>query len=207
MKNFRAPSILLSVAAILPFASASTPADSAVAPTGHIAYLPPVLREASTADTAVITLPAPPVITEGPRPVLHRTQPELPAAFQQDSMAYLESRLNQWQAPDAKTVLGEAERQRPSYDDDGKPNGSIYAYADPLHRYKGFELDFEGGSGKLRTVFLYPAKMTWRECRASYGSNVSHANAGNGRTFYSYLNRRLDVLVDASGNIISLGIY
>jgi hypothetical protein len=165
------------------------------------------LREPQAADTAVVTLPVPPVIAEEPRPVLHRAQPELPPAFQQDSMAFLESRLNQWQVADAKTVLGDAERQRPSYDDDGKPNGAIYAYADPLHRYKGFELDFEGGSGKLRTVFLYPVKMNWRDCRAAYGSNVSHADAGNGRTFYSYLNRRLDVLVDASGAVISLGIY
>jgi hypothetical protein len=33
------------------------------------------------------------------------------------------------------------------------------------------------------------------------------ADAGSGRMFYSYLNRRLDVLVEAMENVISLGIY
>jgi hypothetical protein len=59
----------------------------------------------------------------------------------------------------------------------------------------------------LRTVFVYPVKMTWKECRRVYGTGVATNEAGNGRMFYSYINRRMDVLVDASGNVISLGIY
>ena len=33
------------------------------------------------------------------------------------------------------------------------------------------------------------------------------ATAAQGRHFYSYLNRRLDVLVDNAGKVISLGLY
>lgn len=90
---------------------------------------------------------------------------------------------------------------------EGKANGTIYAHSDPLHRYRDFELDFEGDSGKLRTVFVDPDKMSWRDCRRACGSSVSKRNAGSGCLFDSYLNRRLDVLVDARENVISLGIY
>ena len=104
-------------------------------------------------------------------------------------------------------LLGPSQSQRPAYDEDGKPNGTIYTYADPLNRYKAFEFDFATKTGKLRTLFVYPLHMNWQECRGVYGADVSTAKAGKGRTFYSYLNRRLDVLVDAGGNVISLGIY
>jgi hypothetical protein len=174
---------------------------------GSKAYVPPVMREAGTAQTAIFTLPVPPKILDGPPPVLRHASPEYPAEFVRDSVAYLEGRLDQWQQPDAAGLLGASLRKRPSVDDEGKANGMIYAYSDPLHHYREFELDFEGDAGKLRTVFFYPLGMSWRDCRRAYGSSVSKTNAGSGRTFYSYLNRRLDVLVDAKGNVISLGIY
>lgn len=170
-------------------------------------YVPPVLREPEAPETAVVTLPAPPVIEEGSPPVLRHAAPAYPTEFAQDSIAFLENRLNQWRQADAQALLGLALRSRPSYDDNGKPNGSIFAYADPLHRYKEFELDFEGESGKLRSVFVYPPRMSWQECRATFGANVARTDAGKGRSFLSYRDRRLDVLVDAAGNVISLGIY
>jgi hypothetical protein len=49
--------------------------------------------------------------------------------------------------------------------------------------------------------------MTWLECRHAYGVNVRSTEANKGRIFYSYLDRRLDVLVDAAGKVISLGMY
>jgi hypothetical protein len=165
------------------------------------------MREAGNQQTAIFTLPVPPKILDGPPPVLRHAAPDYPDEFVRDSVAYLESRLDQWRQPDAAGVLGASLRQRPSMDDEGKSNGQIYAYSDPLRRYREFELDFEGDSGKLRTIFVYPTNMSWKDCRRAYGSGVSKADAGSGRTFYSYLNRRLDVLVDAKGNVISLGIY
>lgn len=191
-----------SAAAVLPLGYASDgPAVSSKA------YVPPVMREAGTARAAVFTLPVPPKILDGPPPFLRYAAPVYPSEFLQDSFAYLGSRLDRWRQPDAAALLGAAIRQRPSLDDEGKADGTIYAYSDPLRRYRELELDFEGDSGKLRTVFVYPQKMSWRECRRAYGSNVSAASTGSGRTFYSYRNRRLDVLVNASGNVISLGIY
>jgi hypothetical protein len=49
--------------------------------------------------------------------------------------------------------------------------------------------------------------MTWQECEKSFGGNVQASQAKKGRTFYSFLDRRLDVLVDATGKVISLGMY
>jgi len=49
--------------------------------------------------------------------------------------------------------------------------------------------------------------MSWQECRKLWGGNVHSTQANKGRIFYSYVNRRLDVLVDGSGNVISLGLY
>ncbi len=169
-------------------------------------FVPPVLREVPTPDTAIIILPVPPKIEEGPAPVL-RHQKVYPPEFVEDNILYLQNRLKDWALSDAEELLGKSTRERPSVDDEGNPNGAIYAFADPLHHFREFELDFEGATGKLRTIFVYPAKLTWKDCKKLYGNNVTAADAGAGRTFYSYQNRRLDVLVDAAGNVISLGIY
>ena len=59
----------------------------------------------------------------------------------------------------------------------------------------------------LRTVIVYPWKMTWMDCRKRWGAAVETTAANKGRTFYSYTNRRLDVLVDQTGNVISFGLY
>jgi hypothetical protein len=200
MQNLQLLAVVAAI--VLPVGNASdAPLDNSKA------YVPPVMREAGTAPTAIFTLPLPPKILGGPPPVLRHAAPVYPAEFVKDSSAYLESRLDRWRQPDAAGLLGASLRQRPSVDDDGKANGMIYAYSDPLRRYREFEPDFEGDSGKLRSIFVYPLKMSWRDCRRVYGSGVFTSLVGGGRTFYSYRNRRLDVLVDASGSVISLGIY
>ena len=39
------------------------------------------------------------------------------------------------------------------------------------------------------------------------GGKVTSTEGNQGRIFHSYVNRRLDVLVDPRGNVISLGLY
>ena len=120
---------------------------------------------------------------------------------------FSEAKIGDWREFEVLDLLGTPLRQRTAFDDDGKENGLVYAFADPTGRYKEFELDFAGDTGALRTVFVYPVKMTWNECRLTYGADISAADAAKGRKFYSYLNRRMDVLVDAAGKVISLGLY
>ena len=187
--------------------AASSDDNAAVRAAAPEPYVPRVLRESNTPDTTLYTLPAVTVLKEGPRPILRHAKPDYPEQFEKDNVAFFQDRVNVWKASDAIALLGNPVRQRPSFDDDGKTNGVIYAYPDPLNRYKEFELDFDGASGKLRTAFIYPVQMSWRDCRLLYGSSVSTNKGGQGRMFYSYLNRRMDVLVNAGGNVVSLGIY
>lgn len=161
------------------------------------AYVPPVLREAGAASTAIFTLPVPPKIPDGPPPVLRHADPEYPGEFVRDSVAYLESQLDRWQQSDAVRLLGVSLPLRPSVDEEGK--------ARPAPLLPQFELDFEGESaahhlrlpGKYELARLPP--RLWMGC--------FQTDTGSGRSFYSYLNCRLDVLVDATGNVIGLGIY
>jgi len=129
------------------------------------------------------------------------------AGFQSESALFLQKQIGWWSLVDARTLLGNPERQRPALDDNQAPNGQIYAFQDPTGRYKELELDFDAENSNLRTVFVYPWNLTWQECRRVFGADVSASPANKGRTFYSYVNRKLDVLVAPGGQVISLGLY
>jgi len=151
------------------------------------------------------TVTSPPVNPDDPpRPLLRHIYPP---SFQQDSAAYCHELMGQWTAEDARFLFGEPVRQRPAFDEKGEQNGEIYAFTDPTNRYREIELDFDGESGTLRTVFVYPFHLTWQEARRKWGNKVNETAANNGRRFYSYADRRLDVLVDSAGKVISFGLY
>jgi hypothetical protein len=186
----------------------------------------PVLRNAEPSDSVVVTLPgvapaakppaepssttevhlAPPAADPN-RPVLRRPKREYPPEFEHDSADYLNQQIGIWEQVDAQGLLGDPVSQRSSFADDQTVNGQIVAFTDPTGHYKQFELDFDNETGHLRTLFVYPLDMTWQACRHEYGVNVRSTQANKGRTFYSYLDRRLDVLVDSAGKVISLGMY
>jgi hypothetical protein len=131
----------------------------------------------------------------------------LPPDLQKEVAIFCQRLIGQWSEEDAEQLLGKPLRNRLAFDEKKSVNGRIYAFADPTGRYRELELDFDQSSGILRTVFAYPKGMTWQECRRRWNGEVSEADAQQGRTFYSYINRRLDVLVDAKGKVISLGLY
>ena len=194
---------------------------------------PPVLEGSEPADSGVLTLPGSPVPVKveppapvGPRasarpgvpesesaegehrPLLRRApKPILPAEFERDSGFFCQKLIGAWTERDAYNLFGDPQRSRDAYDDDGKVDGRIYLYSDPTGRYRELELDFAKDSNLLRTVFVYPWKLSWAECRRNWGAKVQSSEANKGRIFYSYVDRRLDVLVDAAGNVISLGLY
>jgi hypothetical protein len=196
--------------------------------------VPPVLKNNEAIDSVVVTLPgasrspkpapAPPPIPVAP-PAAEKTEtPEtamapapkatelthksmLPPDLQREVALFCQKLIGQWTEEDAEQIFGKALRNRPSYGENNKVNGRIYAFPDPTGRYRELELDFELTNGVLRTVFAYPKQLTWMECRKRWNGEVSEADAKQGRMFYSYLNRRLDVLVDARGKVISLGLY
>ncbi|HWC99153.1 MAG TPA: hypothetical protein VG456_20485 [Candidatus Sulfopaludibacter sp.] len=199
--------------------------------------LPPVLRNDDPADSRFVFLPGapqpkaiaepaaakvepgpvemaerhepPPVELSDPgRPILHRAvRPVLPEDFERDSGTFCQKKIGQWKELDAFAILGTPSSDRPAFDDNQQANGRIFSFSDPTNHYRQLELDFDGETGALRTVFVYPWKMTWLDCRRIWGANVSAAEAPKGRKFYSYLNKRVDVLVDSTGKVISIGLY
>ena len=192
--------------------------------------LPPVLRRSEPPDSGQITLPAPPPVTPAlkklaPIPPVVKFAP-LPGKLVEDAVlrqpvflpsplleikpevaAYCQNQIGHWKERDARKLLGEPKRHRPAYDEKRAVNGTIYAFSDPTSKYKELELDFDLQSGSLRTVFVYPPRLTWQDCRRLWNGPVAAADAAQGRKFYSYTNRRLDVLVDPAGKVISLGWY
>jgi hypothetical protein len=134
-------------------------------------------------------------------------KPALPAEAAQEMAFFCQKRIGQWTESDARKLLGTPVRSRLAFDEAKKTNGKILAFRDPTARYRELELDFDSRTGTLRTVFVYPHKMTFQDVRRRWQGEVSSAEAPQGRTFYSYANRRIDVLVDATGKVISLGLY
>ena len=154
----------------------------------------PVMRASATKAPASIAPPA--------------TAPAAnPAISAREFGLLCQKQIGKWKEADARAVLGEPLRQRPAYDEKKTVNGTILAFRDPSNKYKELELDFDAKSGHLRTVFVYPPRLTWQECRRQWSGPISAADAAQGRKFFSYTNRRLDVLVDPAGQVISLGWY
>lgn len=181
------------------------------APPNHAVPPPPPPQTVAKAVVPPVHLdpPPPPGALDDPGPphLRRAPRPAYPAEFERDSAVYCQRLIGQWTIEDAAMLLGSADGSRPAFDDRRKENGTIFAFTDPTGHYRQIELDFDAGNGTLRTVFGYPWNLTWQECRRLWGVNVSAAEANKGRKFYSYLNRRLDVLVDKSGKVISLGLY
>ena len=193
------------------------PTDSGIvllpgpAPVVRTAPVPPVVPPVAAPVTPTIPpapLPAKPVETAvrpaPPKPVAATLTA---ADFERDAARFCQKQIGRWKQSDARNLLGKPLRERPALDEKKVVNGRIYAFSDPTGRNKEMELDFDSATGSLRTVFVYPVQMTWRECLARWSGTVTSADAQLGRTFYSYVNRRMDVLVDQKGKVISLGMY
>jgi hypothetical protein len=133
--------------------------------------------------------------------------PSYPPDFEREIAIFLHKRVGLWTIADAWLFLGEPAGRRIVLNEQGKPGSQILAFSDPTHRYRQVELDFDEDGGTLRSVFVYPVDLTWAACRRLWGTNVRAAKANKGRIFYSYQNRRLDVLVAPGGKVISLGLY
>src|SRR5262249_19751156 len=107
-----------------------------------------------------------------PPPVLRRTERQLPEDLQKDPAIYLQRRLGAWTEDDAKKTLGEPIRQRLSFDAGKNLDGQILTFDDPSRKYRDLELDFDKDTGFLRSVFVYPWKLKWDECRKMWGTKV-----------------------------------
>src|SRR2546425_10533122 len=132
--------------------------------------------------------------------------PALPEELHRESAIYLQRRLSAWKLDDARDLFGEPLRRRDA-SEDGVVTGDIYPFRDPSSRYREFELLFDRRFRTLRTIFVYPWKMTWKDCVELWSDDVSTTQNPDGTRFHFYRTRNLDVLLDASGSVINLGVY
>ena len=189
-----------------PTAPAPAPIQEAAPPLPAPRLPKPPSSAAMTASARSAPAAIPKAAPADPHPAARRRSP-LPPDFERDSAEFCRQRIAIWTEADARALLGEPRRSRPAFGPDNAEDGRILAFADPSGRHHQLELDFDRGSGRLRTVFVYPWDMTWEECQRLWGSQVIPAKSNKGRTFYSYADRRLDVLVDGEGKVVSLGLY
>lgn len=228
-------SLSVALLMITPLLWGASPGDgndgrAAAAAKAAVRPVPPVMRRLESADSGVLRLPVPkqtvpapapaPVETAAPAPapekdphptvkpaIKAKPKPDLPEEFLLDSGIFCQKKIGRWTLAEAKTLLGEPVRDRASVDEATAASGRIYAFRDPTARNREIELDFGGKTGRLRTVYVYPWRMSWSDCTRRWGVNASVLQANKGRTFYSYLDRRLDVLVEPDGRVISVGLY
>lgn len=123
------------------------------------------------------------------------------------SLVYVEGKIGKWSDQDATRELGSPVRHRPFYDPQKTIIGDIYAYPDPTHGLREFELAFDNKTKLLTNVFGYPLNMTWEECKRLWGDNARTVKNADGTRFRAYRDRHLNVMLDKSDKVISLGIY
>lgn len=133
--------------------------------------------------------------------------PAVSEEMRKGSFPYLEQKLHVWTLDNAKAELGEPIRERDAITD-GKKSGVIYAFLDPTHGMREFELNFDGASGLLLAVYAYPANpATLDDAKKLWGSEYKETKYPNGNRGYVYKHRRLMILTDHENRIISLGVF
>ena len=208
-----------------PAARAAEASDTSVFRLPQPAPVEPKFRQIPAAAPAPVASPLPRELALAPLPPLpaigrapqltHPSSPESAAAPKsplasetpEELTSVWRKRIGQWTEADARKALGAPLRSRAALAERKHANGTIHAFQDPTSQYRELELDFDSKTGTLRTVFAYPRHLTWQQARRIWRGEVSAADAPAGRKFYSYSNRRMDVLVDPAGRVISLGLY
>jgi hypothetical protein len=177
-----------------------------------IDYARGMLNIAQTQSLASIYEPEP-IPEASPSPKVEPTKVSatasvhVPDEMRKGSFAFLEKQMVVgWRLEDAKSVLGEPTRQRDALVGT-KVDGVIYAFPDPTAAMREFELNFSNDTRRLRAVYAYPYRSTLQEAQALWGRKYKETKNPNGTHLYMYQDRRLIVVTDSNGGVISLGVY
>jgi Trypsin-like peptidase domain len=133
--------------------------------------------------------------------------PRVSEEMKKASFVYLGTKIGKWNQADAETELGPPLRHRFAYDQNQQITGDIYAYSDPTKALREFELDYDVKTKLISNLYGFPWDMSWEQCKSLWGENASLKRNANGTKFYLYRDRKLNVLLDKSGKVISLGVY
>jgi hypothetical protein len=133
--------------------------------------------------------------------------PKVSEEMKKASFVYLGTKIGKWNQADAEAELGPPLRHRFAYDQNQQMTGDIYAYSDPTKSLREFELDYDVKTKLLTNLYGFPWDMSWEQCKSLWGENARLMRNANGTKFYLYRDRKLNVLLDKSGKVISLGAY
>jgi V8-like Glu-specific endopeptidase len=134
-------------------------------------------------------------------------RPQPSDEMKKGSLVYVASKIAKWSDRDATRELGTPVRHRFGYDSRGTATTDIYAYPDPTNYLRELELAFDVKSNILVDVYGYPWDMTWDQCKMLWGDDAKLVKKPDGTYFRLYRNRHLNVYLDKSDKVISLGIY
>lgn len=150
--------------------------------------------------------PAPGPASEPTKTAAKATLP-LPDEMRQNIGIYLEKKLRIWTQDDVSQYLGQPLAHRPGYDNAHNIISDIYNYPDPTALYQHIELNFDAKTNQMVGIFMYPARMTWDDCKRVWGDDVNVMRNPDGSQFRAYKNRHLNVLIDRRSNVVSIGVY
>jgi len=127
--------------------------------------------------------------------------------MKKNGLTYLEGKLGKWTEQDAARELGAAVRHRFGYDLHQTLVSDINAYPDPTGAMREFELSFDVKTKFLAGIFAYPWNMTWEQCKQLWGDDARLDKKPDGTKFRMYRLRHLNIYLDKSDRVISIGIY
>ncbi len=133
---------------------------------------------------------------------------KLAAELKESSGAsFLERRFRKWTRKEVEIFFGEPTSHRFFYDGNKTIVADIYAYPDPTRKNREIEVIFNKGTTKMEKIFVYPWRMSWDDCKRTWGEDVTLDRMDGGRKMYHYKNRRISVLVDKAGQVVNYSVF
>jgi Trypsin-like peptidase domain len=157
----------------------------------------------------------PPEPTPAPKPDATKvptsiTTTAIPEEMRRGSLDFLINRMGIWHLDDARQLMGEPVRERAFLvAGSRKAEGVIYAFPDPTGVVREFELHFPYSTGILSDVWAYPKAgvVHLKDFEQLWGRKYRVTKNPNGSHFYAYADRRINILVDKDGNVVSVSSY
>jgi hypothetical protein len=135
------------------------------------------------------------------------TPPNIPDEARKSIEAYLVGRLNILTVEDARKLLGDPVTHTYNYDSARNVVSETYSFADPTRRFQHIAMAFDSNTKRLLIVWVYPASMTWNDCKRLWGEDVHETKTPDGTKVRHYNARRLNVYLDTHDKVKSVGYY
>lgn len=133
----------------------------------------------------------------------------VPPAMKENVPLFLRSKLGIWTQDDAAKVIGAPTRHRYGYNTKNPTviENIIYAYSDPTQFAREIELSFDAKTSRLINIFMYPWHLNVDQVKQIFGKEYKINKLPDGRRFFMYSQKQVNVLIEADGSVTSIGYY